>query len=255
MGNNGDMDRIINRSREIRERDRERREKDAARKPPAVKGPRPIGALRIWFINYSTPVIFMGVPMLLLVPMFFMAINSADKKTHVIGLWLGGIVGAMTLYLTVHFLRTFPAAYRAWHFRPDYPLRGMTGIFGSTGGSFWKDDAEQWINCAVTVKLKGEAPEAAEAFAAALTIFTAAANGAFYGASGSDKRKEWVQQGLRAAGSADGRVLFRMKKFLSGEMALVARHYPDALEAVEVTATGGSFTVSREGYSGDGTAS
>ncbi len=259
MAKNGDIDRIINRSDEIRVREEKRQKREKRRGPLTVKKPHPIGAFRIWFVNYNTPVIFMGIPMLLLVPMFFIALGSTDEKTRVIALGLGGIVGAMVLYLVIHFLRTFPATYRAWHLRTDYPMKGLDELFDGIGRHFWRNDAEQWIDCAVTVKLKGDVHDAAEAFGAALTIFAAEANGAFYGASLSDQsrdpRKYWRVAGLQVSGSADGRVLFRLRKFLYGELAVVARHFGGALDTVEIVSRGGFFTVSRKGYSGDGTAS
>ncbi|MBN1532471.1 MAG: hypothetical protein JXA20_07400 [Spirochaetes bacterium] len=259
MGNGSEIDGIISRSEKIRAGKKRERERISGSGKRPEKKEREAGALRIWFINYSTPVIFLGIPMLILMPIFAVAVSASDGKSGVIALVIGGILSAGVLYLVIHFLRTFPVTYRAWHYRPDYPVVGMDGLYGEIGRDFWRNDAEHWIDCGIGVKLKGEAPEAARAFNAALVIFAAEANAAFYGASeadaGRDPRKEWVQERLLASGSADGRVLFRMKKFLCGELAAVAHHFRNDLDSVTIIRGPGSFSVSRARYSGEGTAS
>jgi hypothetical protein len=259
MGKRSDVDGIISRSEKIRSRHERAGQSGSGSGETPEKKERETGALRIWFINYSTPVIFVGIPMLILMPIFAVAVSASDDKSGVIALVLGGILSAGVLYLVIHFLRTFPVTYRAWHYRPDYPAIGMDGLCGEIGRDFWRNDAEQWIDCGIEVKLKGEAPEAAMAFNAALVIFAAEANAAFYGASeadaGRDPRKEWVQENLLASGSADGRVLFRMKKFLCGELSAVAHHFRNNLDIVIITRGQWSFSVSRARYSGEGTAS
>ena len=139
------------------------------------------------------------------------------------------LAGAVSAFRFVSWRNRLAFGLTGWQNLVDYP------DFGSE---------ELWRHCTIEIGLFEESPEAAEAYHAALVIFSEEANTCYFAAEGGSQRKEWTAVGLTASGSANRHVARKIKQMCEGNLSRLERKY-GFLKEVRITPDKTHFWASR----------